>query len=179
MKSSIVLYCGHYRRYASIINEAINIWYCNPDISWIPTIFPVPKSWDCQMLSVGNGNPGSGIPAFRNPGIGKQARYCNPIYTYSECGFIVSGLHSTNIEITCGEYIEILYGYYIIPHESYVRPKWVNDLSPICDLYLGSMFPTHISHQPHIGNTYPPCIEFLYGMNFSCLVGLIYISVVN
>jgi hypothetical protein len=141
------------------------------DISRIPTIFPVPKSWDCQMLSVGNGNPGSGIPAFRNPGIGKQARYCNPIYTYSECGFIVSGLHSTNIEITCGEYIEILYGYYIIPCESYVRPKWVNDLSPICDLYLGSIFPTHISHQPHIGNTYPPCIEFLYGMNFSCLVG--------
>jgi hypothetical protein len=115
--------------------------------------------------------PGSGTPAFRNPGIGKQARYYNPLYTYSECGFIVSGLHSTNIEITCGEYIEILYGSYIIPHESDVRPKWVNDLSPICDLYIGSMFPTHISHQPHIGNTYPPCIKFLYGMNFSCLVG--------
>jgi hypothetical protein len=90
---------------------------------------------------------------------------------YIECGFIVSHLHLTNIETACGEYIKILSGSYINPHKSYIRPKWVNDLSPICDLYLGLIFPTHISHLAHIGNTYPSYTEFLYGTNFPCLVG--------
>jgi hypothetical protein len=83
----------------------------------------------------------------------------------------VSRLHLTNIQTACGEYIKILSGSYINPHKSYIRPKWVNDLSPICDLYLGLIFLTHISHLAHIGNTYPSYTEFLYGTNFPCLVG--------
>jgi hypothetical protein len=83
----------------------------------------------------------------------------------------VSRLHLTNIETACREYIKILSGSYINPHKSYIRPKWVNDLSPICDLYLGLIFPAHISHLAHIGNTYPSYTEFLSGTNFPCLVG--------